>query len=98
MRRADDTSIACVHASTVVNFRRNAKGGEPIEPEELGEWGVPRSGMIGRNRERDGGRQGAAMIAASPRRPVGAAASSAFADLRDFLIGDLAFSAFARRA
>src|SRR3954465_4069903 len=90
MRDIDDIGFACVHSPVVMNFHHSAKGGEPIEPEELGEWGVPRRGMIGRSREREGGRQGAAAIAAHTRGR-GAAPYSAFADVYDFLIGDLAF-------
>ena len=96
MRDNDDTRIACVHSPTVVDFHRNAKGGEPIEPEELGEWGVPRSGMIGRSCEREGGRRRAAAIAAHARGRAPAAPYSAFADVYDFLIGDLAFPALQR--
>ena len=92
----DDIGFACVHSQVVMNFHHNAKGGEPIEPEELGEWGVPRSGMIGRSREREGGRQRAAVIAAHTRGQGAAAPYSAFADVYDFLIGDLAFPALQR--
>jgi hypothetical protein len=60
MRDTDDIGFACVHSPVVMTFHYNAKGGEPIEPEELGEWGVPRSGMIGRSREREGGPRRAA--------------------------------------
>jgi hypothetical protein len=95
MRDTDDIGFACVHSPVVMNFHHNAKGGEPIEPEELGEWGVPRSGMIGRSREREGGRQRAAAIAAHTRGQ-GAAPYSAFADVYDFLIGDPAYSALQR--
>lgn len=96
MRDTDDIGFACVHSPVVMNFHHNAKGGEPIEPEELGEWGVPRSGMIGRSREREGGRQRAAVIAAHTRGQGAAAPYSAFADVYDFLIGDLAFPALQR--
>src|SRR3954452_19024469 len=95
MRDTDDIGFACVPSPVVMNFHCNAKGGAPIEPEELGEWGVPRSGMIGRSREREGGRQRAAAIAAHTRAQ-GAAPYSAFADVYDFLIGDLAFPALQR--
>ena len=90
MRATDDIGFACVHSPVVMNFHYNAKGGEPIEPEELGEWGVPRSGMIGRSRECDGGPRRAAASAAQVRDQA-AAPYSAFADVYDFLIGDLAF-------
>jgi SAM-dependent methyltransferase len=96
MRDTDYISIACVHSPAVVNFHSDAKGGEPIEPEELGEWGVPRGGMIGRSREREGGRQHAAAIAAYAPGCAPAAPYSAFADVYDFLIGDPAFSALQR--
>ena len=95
MRDTDDIGFACVPSPVVMNFHCNAKGGAPIEPEELGGWGVPRSGMIGRSRECEGGRQRAAAIAAHTRGQ-GAAPYSAFADVYDFLIGDLAFPALQR--
>ena len=95
MRDIDDICFACVHSPVVMNFHHNAKGGEPIEPEELGEWGVPRSGMIGRSREREGGPRRAAASAAHVRGQA-AAPYSAFADVYDFLIGDLAFPALQR--
>jgi SAM-dependent methyltransferase len=91
MRDTDDISFACLPSAVVMNFHHNAKGGEPIEPEELGAWGVPRSGMIGRYRERGGGHRRAAAIAARARGRAPAAPYSAFADVYDFLIGDPAF-------
>ena len=93
MRDTDDISFACVHSPVVVDFHCNAKGGEPIEPRELGEWGEPRSRMIGRSREREGGRRDVAAGAAFARGGAIAAPYSAFAEVYDFLIGDPAFPA-----